>query len=316
MKRKGFTLIELLVVIAIIALLIGLLLPALAKAQKNARSLRDKTQVKQIHQSMLIFAEDNKGRLPVPGLINRELDPYTNQHMPDRGPEDETQNHSAPMYSLLIAQNFFNPDICFGPTETNPTIIEMENYDHGKYRPDNDIYWDDNFSADIRDGSNTGSARSDGAATVSYFHMAICGKRKDIKWRNTQDAGDPMVSTRGTCHGTTGNDGVAPQKAYAKSQTLELHGPDREWNGNVVFGDNSAETIKNFYPTQTNYQPNEDGANSAKDNIFNSEFMDYDATDGEAGNDAYLILSVDADPDGMGVEEVYDNLLNGDDGCG
>ena len=68
-RRKGFTLIELLVVVAIIALLIGLLLPALAKAHRNAQSLRDKAQAKQIHQSMLVFANDNNDILRTPEAI-------------------------------------------------------------------------------------------------------------------------------------------------------------------------------------------------------------------------------------------------------
>ena len=50
MKNKtGFTLIELLVVMAIIALLLGLLLPALAKARNTARQVKDATQIKQVH---------------------------------------------------------------------------------------------------------------------------------------------------------------------------------------------------------------------------------------------------------------------------
>ncbi|MHC4909924.1 MAG: type II secretion system protein, partial [Planctomycetota bacterium] len=86
-RKRGFTLIELLVVIAIIALLIGLLLPALAKAQRNAKSMKDQAQIKQIHQTFLVFAADNKGRLPLPGLIDRLPDQYTGLNVPGVGPE-------------------------------------------------------------------------------------------------------------------------------------------------------------------------------------------------------------------------------------
>jgi len=73
-KNRGFTLIELLVVISIIALLIGLLLPALSKAQQNARETKDRAQIKQIHAGMLIAAQtDKKGSLPIPGLVDRLL---------------------------------------------------------------------------------------------------------------------------------------------------------------------------------------------------------------------------------------------------
>ena len=90
---RGFTLIELLVVIAIIALLVGLLLPALAKAQRNARSMKDSTQIKQIHTAFLTFANVNKGRLPIPGLIDRDPATFmsgvggTGVNMPGVGPE-------------------------------------------------------------------------------------------------------------------------------------------------------------------------------------------------------------------------------------
>ncbi|MCC7389093.1 MAG: type II secretion system protein [Phycisphaerales bacterium] len=56
---RGFTLIELLVVIAIIALLIGILLPALGRARQAARQLKCNTQQRSLAQAILGYALDN-----------------------------------------------------------------------------------------------------------------------------------------------------------------------------------------------------------------------------------------------------------------
>ena len=61
MKRKGFTLIELLVVVAIIALLMGILMPALAKVRRLAYRLMCSTNLSGIGKAMQIYAEDNEG---------------------------------------------------------------------------------------------------------------------------------------------------------------------------------------------------------------------------------------------------------------
>ena len=63
-RRSAFTLIELLVVIAIIAILAALLLPALSKAKRNARSIACVSSLHQIGIALDLYLQENDDKLP------------------------------------------------------------------------------------------------------------------------------------------------------------------------------------------------------------------------------------------------------------
>ena len=60
----GFTLVELLVVIGVIAVLIGMLMPALQKARAASQATSCLSNLRQITNAMILFSHDNKGFLP------------------------------------------------------------------------------------------------------------------------------------------------------------------------------------------------------------------------------------------------------------
>ncbi|MHC4081144.1 MAG: type II secretion system protein [Planctomycetota bacterium] len=296
-SKRGFTLIELLVVIAIIALLVGLLVPALAKARRNSETTKDGTQQKEIHRTFLSWANHNNGVLPIPGQINRL--PVGGNELPGQGPEDFTLNTSHSLYSAMIAQQYFDTDILIGPTEVNRIVKKYDGvggsgYDYTKYDPSSDVYWDTGFGMDLADED------TDVGCNASFAHTALCGVRKSRHWRDTQDSTFPILGTRGVEVGRPPGD-----ERYDKSPTLRLHGPKSQWVGNVIFADNHLDQLENFYPAQTLFDPNDGTGRPLKDNIFNYEFS------GEkADADAWLVVSTVASDDGNTVDEKYDALTN------
>ena len=77
MKKRAFTLVELLVVIGIIALLISILLPALRRAQEQAKRILCLNNHKQLILATRMYAEEWKGALPFVNSNSRETGGWT-----------------------------------------------------------------------------------------------------------------------------------------------------------------------------------------------------------------------------------------------
>src|SRR5688572_17399566 len=67
-RGAGFSLVELLVVIGIIAVLIGLLMPSLARARRQAKGVQCQSNLRQVGQALVMYAQRWNGWVYPPGL--------------------------------------------------------------------------------------------------------------------------------------------------------------------------------------------------------------------------------------------------------
>jgi prepilin-type processing-associated H-X9-DG protein/prepilin-type N-terminal cleavage/methylation domain-containing protein len=109
-RSGGFTLVELLAVIGIIALLIAMLLPALSRAREQAKTVQCMAQLRSLGQAFMLYANNNRGQLPVWSGIQNAGDTRVPPDSPGLGWMEQLEPYHAKVDSMVYRCPSFTTD--------------------------------------------------------------------------------------------------------------------------------------------------------------------------------------------------------------
>jgi prepilin-type N-terminal cleavage/methylation domain-containing protein len=223
MRRKGFTLIEMLVVISIIALLIGILLPSLGAARRNAARMENNTRVRGIHQGMVTYAGTNRDKMP--GLTSN------GSTMVDSNDDDSQTNRSGDgdtvqgRYAIMFKSRLFSPEYVIAPMDT-----QAERWVPG-------TTFDTRVYARNYSYAMLGIARSTTTSSAKWF------RREEWSGGNVNNRA-MMIADRNTGDGTDDMGGSNPATSYHNGSF---------WEGSVVWNDNHTTFESSHTKHETRY---------------------------------------------------------------
>ena len=285
-KHRAFTLIELLVVIAIIALLVGILLPALGKVRGTSRQLKCSTQVRGVIQSMIVWSQQQQDSYPLPSLVDNPSNP-TVKYTTSPVEENTTSN----IFSLMIFAGTIQPELMVSPAEASPSVAVMANYQYSnpttaQTAKPADALWDPGWKGTPLpiDKFGQNAASTNNGSNNSYGHLVPFGKRA-ARWAATISTTEAVFGNRGPTYQNAESNDAAPSPSGGRwtlssanngvfgtaSITLLIHGGRTTWEGNEGYNDGHVTFETKPTPDGVTYQTSTGSGTTSStnpDNLF------------------------------------------------